>query len=121
MHRTARSRANAELTEKLCRGERVYLVGIGRAGHNSGVALVEASSDDGVRLICNNEEERYSGIRHCTAFPEQSLDALLTTMARLGIDARQIHAFVAGWDYITLTATLLRSIADELPPSRVFL
>jgi carbamoyltransferase len=111
----------AAFAEKMRRGERVYLIGIGPAGHNSGVALVEASRDDGVRLICNNEEERYSGVRHCTAFPEQSLDALLTMMARLGIDAGQIHAFVAGWDYTSLAATLLRSIAEELPASRVLL
>jgi carbamoyltransferase len=111
----------AAFAEKLRLGERVYIVGIGPAGHNSGVALVEASRDDGVRLICNNEEERYSGIKHCTAFPEQSLDALLTMMARRGIDAGQIHAFVAGWDYITLATTLLRGIAEELPASRVLL
>ena len=116
----ARERGTA-FAEKLRRGERVYLAGIGPAGHNSGVALVETSRDDGVRLICSNEEERYSGIRHCTGFPEQSLNAMLTMMARLGIDAGQIHAFVAGWDYITLAATLLRSIAEELPASRIFL
>jgi carbamoyltransferase len=111
----------AAFAEKLRRGEHVYLAGIGPAGHNSGVALVEVSRDEGVRLICNNEEERYSGIRHCTSYPEQSLNALLTMMARLGIDAGQIHAFVASWDYITLAATLLRSIVEELPASRVFL
>jgi carbamoyltransferase len=116
----ARERGYA-FTKKLRRGERIYLVGIGPAGHDTGVALIEASRDDGVRLICNNEEERYSGIRHCTAFPEQSLDTLLRTMASRGIDASEIHAFVAGWDYISLAATLLRSIAEELPDSRVLL
>ena len=42
-------------------------------------------------------------------------------MASLGIDAGQIHAFVASWDYVTLAATLLRSVVEELPASRVFL
>jgi carbamoyltransferase len=116
----ARQRGVA-FADQLDRGKRVYLVGIGPAGHDSGVALVEVSCENGVRLICNNEEERYTGIRHCTDFPEQSLDALLTMMARLGIDAGQIHAFVAGWDYITLATTLLRSVAEELPASRVLL
>src|SRR5271157_350172 len=111
----------AAFAEKLRRGERVYLAGIGPAGHNSGVALVEVSRDEGIRPICNNEEERYSGIRHCTTYPEQSLHALLAMMDRLGIDAGQIHAFVASWDYVTLAATLLRGIAEELPASRVFL
>jgi carbamoyltransferase len=111
----------AAFAEKLRRGERVYLAGIGPAGHNSGVALIEVSRDDGIRLICNNEEERYSGVRHCTSYPEQSLHAMQSMMATLGIDAGQIHAFVASWDYVTLAATLLRSIVEELPASRVFL
>ncbi len=111
----------ATFADRLRRGERVYLAGIGAAGHNSGVALVEASSADGIRLICNNEEERYSGIRHCTIWPEQSLHAALTMLDNLGIEPEQIHAFVASWDYVALAATLLRSIVEELPASRVFL
>ena len=111
----------AAFTEKLHRGERIYIAGIGPAGHDSGVALIEASRDDGIRLICNNEEERYSGVRHCTSYPEQSLLALQTMMNALGIDAEQIHAFVASWDYVALAATFLRSVAEELPASRVFL
>ncbi len=111
----------AAFAEKLRRGERVYLAGIGPAGHDSGVALVEASRDDGIRLLCNNEEERYSGVRHCTTYPEQSLYAMQAMMENLGIDAGEIHACVASWDYITLAATLLRSVAEELPASRVFL
>jgi carbamoyltransferase len=110
----------AALAEKLRRGERVFVAGIGPAGHNSGVALIEASRADGIRLICNNEEERYSGIRHCTNWPEQSLHAALTTLKDIGVEAGEIHAFVASWDYVTLAATLVRSVAEELPASRVF-
>ncbi|MFZ0017961.1 MAG: hypothetical protein WAL10_11545, partial [Acetobacteraceae bacterium] len=44
----ARERGTS-FAEKLRRGERVYLAGIGPAGHNSGVALVEASRVDGIR------------------------------------------------------------------------
>ena len=116
----ARERGTS-FAEKLRRGERVYLAGIGPAGHNSGVALVEASRVDGIRLICNNEEERYTGVRHCTTWPEQSLHAALTTLASIGIEPGQIYAFVASWDYVTLAATLVRSIVEELPASRVFL
>ena len=111
----------ASFADKLRRGERVYVAGIGPAGHNSGVALIEASRADGIRLICNNEEERYTGIRHCTHYPEQSLHAALAMLERIGVEPDSIHAFVASWDYITLAATLLRSMAEELPASRVFL
>jgi carbamoyltransferase len=40
----ARGRGYA-FTKKLRRGERIYLVGIGPAGHDTGVALIEASRD----------------------------------------------------------------------------
>ncbi len=75
----------ATFAEKLRRGERVYIAGIGPAGHNSGVAVIEASRDDGLRLICNNEEERYTGIRHCTDYPEHSLRAALAMLDRMGV------------------------------------
>src|SRR5688572_14920818 len=62
----ARERS-ASLTDKIRRGETAWLLGIGPAGHNSGVALVEVSAARGVNLIRNNEEERYTGIKNCTA------------------------------------------------------
>src|SRR5262249_36246848 len=63
---------------KLDRGGTVYLVGIGLPGiHNSGVALVEVTRRDGPRLICNNEQERYSGIKHSTEYPRLAIDDLL--------------------------------------------
>lgn len=111
----------AAMAEKLERGEPVYLVGLGPAGHNSGAALIEVTAADGVRLICNNEEERYTGIKHCTAYPGQGLAALLRIMEARGLRPAQIHAWLASWNYIALAATLVRSIAEELPASRVFL
>lgn len=111
----------AAMTDKLRRGEPVYLVGIGPAGHNSGAALVEITATDGMRLICNNEEERYTGIKNCTEYPAQGLAALLRMMDDRGLRADQIHAWLASWNYIELATTLVRAIAEELPASRVFL
>ena len=54
-----------ELVAKLAHGETVYLAGISIGGfHNSGVALIEVSPDAGLRIICNNEEERFAGRKH---------------------------------------------------------
>ena len=54
-----------ELVAKLARGETAYLAGISIGGfHNSGVALIEVRPEDGLRIICNNEEERFSGRKH---------------------------------------------------------
>src|SRR5688572_25481949 len=67
--RYSRERA-ASFREKLQRGESVYLLGISAASHNSGIALIEASQAKGVRTLYNNEEERFSGIKHCSRYPE---------------------------------------------------
>ena len=45
-------------------GEPVHLIGIGPSGHNAGVALISASRAHGVTIQYNNEEERFSGIKH---------------------------------------------------------
>jgi carbamoyltransferase len=103
---------------RLERGETLYVAGIGATGtHNSGVALVELSRERGPRLICNNEEERFSGIKHCTEFPRQSIDALLRLMGRIGIGPRDISAWVGTFDYAALGATALRTLLEEMPRS----
>ncbi len=118
--RYARERSVA-LADKLRRGETAYLLGIGPAGHNSGVALLEVSAESGVNLIRNNEEERYTGVKNCTDYPEHSLNSLMETAAELGVAPRDIHACVASWDYVRLSATLLGAIGSELPASRILL
>ena len=71
----ARSR---DLVARLARGETAYLVGISIGGfHNTGAALVEVTPAGGPRIICNNEEERFSGRKHTNAYPRASLEALL--------------------------------------------
>jgi carbamoyltransferase len=107
----------ATMNSKVRAGAPVYLLGIGAAGHNSGVSLVEVTRERGVRLICNNEEERFSGVKHCTEYPRLSVDALLAQMGTLGLEPRDIHACLASWDYPTLASSLVRTLAEELPAS----
>ena len=100
------------------RGESVYLAGIGAAGlHNSGVALIEVSPAHGPRIICNNEEERFSGKKHTDEFPRCALQALKTTMERIGIGPERVAAWLATWDYAAFAATMGRSILEEFPAS----
>jgi carbamoyltransferase len=102
----------------LDRGEKVYLGGIGAAGlHNSGVALIELSRDRGPRIICNNEEERFSGKKHSTEFPRHAIDALAGTMERLQIGPERIAAWLATWDYPAFAATIFRTLLEEFPAS----
>jgi carbamoyltransferase len=108
----------ARVREKLGRGETVYLAGLGPPGtHNSGVALVEVTQAGGPRLIVNNEEERFSGNKHTTEYPRQSIDAVVATLRGRASDVGDIDAWLTSWDYPTLAGTLARSVLEELPQS----
>lgn len=106
----------AQIRDKLARGETVYLAGLGAPGtHNSGVALVEVTQASGPRLIVNNEEERFSGNKHTTEYPRQSIDAMVATLRSMGRDVGDISAWLTTWDYPTLAGTLVRSVIEEAP------
>ena len=108
----------AHVRDKLTRGETVYLAGLGPPGtHNSGVALVEVSQADGPRLIVNNEEERFSGNKHTTEYPRQSIDAVVATLRGMGRDIEDIAAWLTTWDYPDLAGTIARSVLEEAPQS----
>ena len=103
---------------QLQRGETVYVAGIAAGGmHNSGVALVEISNERGPRIICNNEEERFSGEKHTTRYPTHAIDDLVRLMDRLGIARDRIAAWVGTWDYAAFGATMIRAVFEELPGS----
>jgi carbamoyltransferase len=100
----------------LARGETVYLAGVGLGGfHNSGVALIEIAPDRGPRIICNNEEERFSGKKHASHFPAAALDALGDIMRGLGIGPERIAAWLGTFDYPLFVATGIRAILEEFP------
>lgn len=108
--------------KQLENGETVYLAGINAGGlHNTGVALVEVSRENGPRIICNNEEERFSGNKHTTEFPRKAIDSLLGTMKHIGIGPDRIAAWIAAWDQAALAATAVRSMLEEAPASLTLL
>jgi carbamoyltransferase len=108
----------ALLRQRLLRGETIYLAGLGAPGtHNSGVALVEVTQANGPRLVVNNEEERFSGNKHTTEYPRQSIDAMVATLRGMGRDVSDIAAWLTTWDYPTLAGTLIRSVIEEAPQS----
>jgi carbamoyltransferase len=108
----------ASIQEKLNRGATVYLAGLAAPGtHNTGVALIEVTQANGPRIIVNNEEERFSGNKHTTEYPRQSLDAMVATLRSMGRDVGDIAAFITTWDYPTFFATLTRTVVEEAPAS----
>ncbi len=114
--RYGRERVSA-MQEKLRAGKNVYLLGIGSGVHNSGVALVEVSPRTGVRLLYNNEEERFSGIKHCSRYPEEAVETLRVQMSRLNIEVADIHACLGTFDFTTMLPNIIRTGFDEFPAS----
>jgi len=106
------------LREKLRRGETLYLGGIcGTGTHNSGVALIEVSQAAGPSIICNNEEERFSGERHTIRFPERSIAELAAILRRAGLSPHNIDAWFSAWDNVAFIAMVARAVAEEAPGS----
>jgi len=106
-----------EMRDRLRRGDPVYLLGVGPSGHNSTAALVEVSAKNGLRPICNNEEERFTGVRHEDRFPENSLKEIFRLLAALGLQPADILAVVGSWDYLRGISTGLRIALEEAPAS----
>jgi carbamoyltransferase len=102
---------------RLARGDNVHVIGIGTSGHNSGVALVEVSAIEGVRLICNEEEERYIGIKHYRGYPEHSVDVVSRRLAERGVKPQDVHAAVGAWSYMDYISFGLQVVAEHLPLS----
>jgi carbamoyltransferase len=106
------------LAARLERGEPLYLVGVGPGGtHNSGAALIEVTREAGPRIICNNEEERFSAEKHSTRYPHRSIEALLAQARSLGIEPGRFDGWFLTWDYPAFAATLLRVAFEEAPAS----
>ncbi len=109
------------LTDKLARGETLYLVGLGLVTHNSGVSLVEVSPERGICILSNDEEERFTAIKHCDEFPTHSLLALERRLREIGRTPADVDAWLLTWDYPKLTPLAVRSMVEELPQSRQLL
>jgi carbamoyltransferase len=103
---------------KIARGETAYLAGVSAAGtHNAGIALVEVTRENGPRLLFNNEEERFSAVKHTNAYPQQSIDAMLASLRGMNVRPERIDAWLTSWDYPAFAATLVRTLLEEAPSS----
>lgn len=113
----ARSRL-AALERSVREGREAYVLGFGVGFHNSGAALVRVSPDGAVELICNEEEERYTAVKHCSAYPEHSVAAVKRRMDGLGIGPADLAACVSSWNYARAAiAFAVRPALEEAPAS----
>jgi carbamoyltransferase len=105
------------LRTRIARGETVYLAGLGVAGHNSGAALIEVSDENGIRLISNDEEERFTGIKHCAHYPHHSVESLKQRLALMGKTPADLHALLLSWNYAAISCLGYQSVAEHFPGS----
>jgi carbamoyltransferase len=108
----------AALAETIRAGREAYVLGIGAGGHNTGAALVRVSPQGTVELICNDEEERYTAIKHYPDYPEHSIEAVKQRLHALGLGAEDLAACVSSWDYAaTIAMFVVRVPLEEAPAS----
>jgi carbamoyltransferase len=110
----ARERREA-LRQRLARGETCYLIGLTPAGHNTGVSLVRVSARDGIEVLCNHEEERFTAKKHCMDYPAASLAVLRRQLDELGLTLADIHAVIVSWDYCRWVGAATACFIGELP------
>ncbi|MCA8990702.1 MAG: hypothetical protein KDA88_01925 [Planctomycetaceae bacterium] len=101
--------------EKLARGESALIVGLGVAGHNAGVALARVSNEHGIEFLSNDEEERFTGIKHYGEFPTQGLLSLQRRLQEMGKTADDIDAWCLSWDYIAMGPNTWARWLEEFP------
>ncbi|HXA55272.1 MAG TPA: hypothetical protein VNV37_10420, partial [Solirubrobacteraceae bacterium] len=80
----ARAR-RAALAQAIRAGREAYVLGFNTTSHNSGAALVRVTERGRVELVCNEEEERYTGEKHCNQYPRHSVAAVLEQLRALGL------------------------------------
>ena len=105
----------AEIGERLSRDETVYLAGIGTPAHDTGIALVEVSRANGIRLISNDQEERFSRIKHDDRFPEHAIGVFRQRLDERGLTVQDIAAFLFTWDSARVAASGIGMMFDHFP------
>lgn len=111
----------AALKQAIHDGREAYVLGINAGGHNTGAALVRVSSRGTVELICNDEEERYTAVKHYAEYPEQSLEAVRQRMQALGLAPEDLAACVSSWDYAAAAAMFVVRVPLEDAPASLTL
>jgi carbamoyltransferase len=108
----------AALEQTIRAGREAYVLGFASGGHNSGAALVRVSERGGVELVCNEEEERYTAVKHCTEYPEHSIEAVKLRLRALGVEPKDLAACVGGFDYAaSFVMFWIRPMLEEAPAS----
>ncbi|MGH2852784.1 MAG: carbamoyltransferase C-terminal domain-containing protein [Solirubrobacteraceae bacterium] len=108
----------AALERTIRAGKAAYVLGLNTASHNAGAALVRVSERGSVELICNEEEERYTAVKHSDQYPEHSIEAVKRHMQTLGLGPGDLSACVSSWDYASVfNVACVHPMLEEAPAS----
>ncbi len=107
----------ARLERALAEGRESYLLGFRAGLHNSGAALLRITSEGRLELICNEEEERYTGEKHCSAYPEHAVAAVRRRMEDYGVAPADLTACVGSLEFAKGAAVMIRTACEEAPRS----
>lgn len=115
--------ANSEFARKkglefkvlLLKGKTMFLIGLGPSGHNSAAALVSVNEEEGLKVICNNEEERYTAVKNDGQFPVNSLTDVFDCIRDMGLKPNDVFAILGSWDYVKGISTGIRHAIEEAP------
>lgn len=89
-----------QFRRRIAAGDTIYLLGFLGTTHNSGLALVEASKDRGIRVLGNYEEERFSGVKHFAGYPKHSAAQIKILLNKLGKSATDIFCVCYAFDVV---------------------
>lgn len=94
------------------------MLGVNTQAHNTGAALVRISQRACVELVCNEEEERYTGVKHYGQYPVHSIEAIKRHMQALGLGPEDLAACVSAADYASaFNISSVHPILEEAPAS----
>jgi carbamoyltransferase len=106
------------LAQAIRDGRETYVLGFNTTSHNSGGALVRVSRHGSVELVCNEEEERYTAVKHTDQYPEHSIEAIKQQMQALGLEPGDLTACVSSWDYASaFNVVCVYPMLEEAPTS----
>ena len=95
--------------ERIDAGERILLLGCLGTSHDSGLALVEASSA-GVQPLLNCEEERFSGVKRFCGFPVASAEEVALWLVENGRSSSEVFAVLYAFDTVAEEQSAMRML-----------
>jgi carbamoyltransferase len=108
----------AAISRSIRAGRECYLLGFNAGTHNSGAALARISDRGAVEIVCNEEEERYSAIKHCHDYPEHAVEVIKQRLRSHGVKPDELMACAISWDFTNIAnVSFVHPMLEDAPAS----